>query len=82
MGIEFIYTYKDEPQEIRSYDFDMSMLDGEESLVEVALSELSEEKKQQLVKVSCIINFYNGEPLPDWYKECKGKLWFENGVLA
>ena len=82
MKIEFIYTYNEKPQEIVSYPFVLPILESEETLIEYALSDLSDEEKKQLVKISSCVYFENkGEvDLPNWFNECNGKLYFENGV--
>ena len=51
MKIEFIYSYQDKPQEIVSYPFVLPILESKETLIEYALSDLSDEEKQQLVKI-------------------------------
>jgi hypothetical protein len=82
MKIEFIYTYNEKPQEIVSYPFVLPILQDKETLVKFATSDLSEEERQQLVKISTCVYFENeGEiELPKWFNECNGKLYFENGV--
>jgi len=82
MKIEFIYTYNEKPQEIVSYPFVLPILQDKETMLKFALSDLSEDERQQLVKISTCIYFENeGEiELPKWFNECNGKLYFENGV--
>lgn len=83
MKIEFIYTYNEKPQEIVSYPFVLPILESKETLIEYALSDLSDEEQHQLVKISSCVYFDNkGEvDLPDWFNECNGKLYFENSVV-
>lgn len=83
MKIEFIYTYGNEkPQEIVSYPFVLPILQDKKTLVKYALSDLSDEERKQLVKISTCIYFENeGDvELPEWFNQSNGKLWFENGV--
>lgn len=82
MKIEFIYTYSDKPQEIASYPFVLPIIQDKQTLVKFALSDLSDEEKKQLLKISSCVYFENeGEvELPEWYNKSNGKIWFENSV--
>lgn len=81
MRIEFIYTYDEKPQEIIDYPFVLPILQNKEPLVKFALTDLSEEERRHLVKISTCVYFENegNIVLPDWFNHCNGKLWFENG---
>jgi len=83
MKIEFIYTYDGKPQKIASYPFVLPILQDKETFLKFAMTELSTEERRQLIKISCCIYFeHEGKSdLPDWYDECNGKFYFENGVL-
>lgn len=81
MKIELIYTYSNLPQKIVAYPFVLPILENKSTFVAFTLSDLIDEEKQQLIKISACIYFEN-EPeqtLPKWFNECNGKLWFENG---
>ena len=82
MEIEFIYTYNNKPQKIVSCPFVLSILQDKETLIKYALSNLSEEERQKLVKISSCVYFEKDGniKLPSWYNEGNGKIYVENIV--
>lgn len=83
MKIEFILTYSSNPQEIVQYPFVNSILKDKQTLFEFATAELTQEEIKNLVKISsCVLIGGGNFKEVDWYKECNGKLWIENGVLT
>lgn len=83
MKIQFIYTFESKPQNSAIFPVNMSTLDNVKAVKELALSYLSNEEKQELVKISCCVDVEDTfvENPPQWYLDCNGKLWFENGKL-
>ena len=83
MRIEFILTYNSKPQEMVAYPFVNPILKNKQILFEFATAQLSDEEKQDLVKISsCILIDGGNFEEPEWYSQSNGKLWIENGVLS
>lgn len=82
MKIEFIYTYDNGKQEIGYYPFVLPIIQDKETMLKYALTVLTEDERQQLIKISTCIYLENeGDiELPTWYNECNGKLYFDKGV--
>ena len=79
MELELILTYEDKPQDFLNLFCDDSTLKDEQTFFDFATNELSEEKKENLCKISTWA-ITDKEP-PKWFIECNGKLWIENGKL-
>ena len=83
MRIEFILTYNSKPQEIVEYPFVNPILKDKQTLFDFATAQLSDEEKQELVKISsCVLIDGGNFEEPEWYSQSNGKLWIENGVLS
>ena len=83
--LEFIFTYDEAPQEfVNEVVNEMALnniLLNEKSLFEFATKELTEDKKRTLIKISCCVYSDGGYVPPQWYMDCNGKLWPENGII-
>jgi hypothetical protein len=82
MEIEFIFTYCEGYQDVAVAPFEFSLLDNKDVFVDAVLQNVPDSKKLKLIKISCCV--YADIPddaLPQWYWDCNGKFYFENGVL-
>lgn len=84
--VEFIHTFNNLPQQTSGCDVSEisanRILRTKQSMFEFATEYLSEEQKQELVKISICVNPGECEiDPPDWFLSCNGKLWIENGQL-
>jgi hypothetical protein len=86
--VEFICSFNERSQQIINEDISeikaQEILRSKEKLFNFATEDqLSEEEKQDLYKIStCFYGDLEDITPPDWYMECNGKLWIENGVLT
>ncbi len=86
MKIQFIYSFENEPQQIVTLPFSESFLhSGKDALIDFALSDLTEDEKGKVLKISCCLyaepaNNYEdvNNPLKVWYNECNGKIWADD----
>lgn len=82
MRIEFILTYNSKPQEIFEYPFINPILTDKQTLFDFATAYLSNEEKQELIKISSCVLIDGGKfELPKWFVECNGKLYFKKGII-
>jgi hypothetical protein len=85
MKAQFIYTYEDAlDQEIINYPImDKKHFKSKEKLIDFAVQELAPSEVEELVKISACISLDENEKInpPQWYLDCNGKFYFENGKL-
>lgn len=72
--IDLIFTFENRSQEWFTADIDVTALDNKEQLFKAVAEQLSDEEKQDLVKISCCLMGKN-VVAPDWYMDINGKFW-------
>lgn len=85
MTIEFIFTFnKNKHQDVIKYPFVNPILKDKQTLFDFATAMLDKEDKNNLVKISCCVTYDDVKEFedPQWYKDCEGKLYVENGKLV
>ena len=87
VSIDFIHTFNKLPQQNSGCDLSeikaQSVLRTKNEMFDFATEYLSEQQKQDLVKISISVDPGDCDiDPPAWFLECNGKLWAENGVLT
>lgn len=84
MKAQFIYTFEETDQEIINYPtMDKKHIENKESLIQFAVQEFAQSEVEELVKISVCISPEENEKInpPQWYLDCNGKFYFEEGKL-
>ena len=72
--VDLIFTFENKDQEWFRTEVDTNSLDSKEQFFKAVTEQLSDEEKQDLVKISCCLMGAEVE-VPLWYQECNGKFW-------
>ena len=86
MKIEVIYTFDNRiPSQARSeYPIQEQNLESRQSLSDYITGYLNQDDQEKIYKISCHImleEWENEEVIPQWYLNCDGKLFYEDGQL-
>lgn len=77
--IQFILSFNEAQQQFSEIDYTKELIQSPQRLFGAATQDLTPEEVKDLYKISCCV--YGDVDIPDWYKECNGKLWVTNGEL-
>lgn len=79
MKIDLIFTFEDQPQQRDNLPFVVAILADKDTLIDFVTAKLSMADIQQLVKISCCIEWFNGYEKNQlscaWYDDARGKIW-------
>ena len=83
-GLNVIHTFivgRKCPQEDILYKFIPEWFKDKKTLADMLIQNLYLSEHRRLHRISCCVFYCGNVSLPDWFMECNGKLFFENGEL-